>query len=232
MKLRLLLLGRKVMTNLDSVFKSRGITLPTKIHIVQAMVFSVVMYGCELDHKEQWTPNNWCFQTVVLKKTLENPFDCKESQPVHPKGNQSWRFIGRTDAKVETTVLWPPDVMSWLIGKDPGAGKDWGQKEKGLTEDKMIGWHHRLNGHEFEQIQGNSEGQGNLGCCGPWGCQELYVTKPLKNSSKQIVPSRWTVGLHQAQLFCPVSYLRSEENWADLLYHWPPLYPILLNGKT
>ena len=104
----------------------------------------------ELDHKEYWAPKNWCFWTVVLEKTLESPWDCKEIQPVHPKGNQSWIFIGRTDAEAETLILWPPDEKSWLIGKDPDAGKDWRQKEKGTTKDEMIGWHHRLDGHEFE----------------------------------------------------------------------------------
>ena len=104
----------------------------------------------ELYHKESWAPKNWCFWTVVLEKTLESPLDCKKIQPVHPKGNQSWVFIGRTDAEVETPILWPPDVKSWLIRKDPDAGRDWGQEEKGPTEDEMAGWHHRLNGHEFE----------------------------------------------------------------------------------
>ena len=132
---RCLLLGGKVMTNLDSILKSRDITLPTKFHQVKAMVFPVVMYGfqlscMELDYKESWSPKNWCFWTVVLQKTLESPWDCKEIPPVHPKGNQSWMFIGRTDAEAETPILWPPDAKSWLIGKDPEAGKDWGQEEK------------------------------------------------------------------------------------------------------
>ena len=149
---RCLLLGRKVMTNLDSIIKSRDITLPTKVCLVKAMVFPVVMYGCEweLDHKESWAPKNWCFWTVVLEKTPESPLDCKEIQPVHPKGAQSWVFIGRIDAEAETPILWPPDVKNRLIGKDPDAGKDWGQEEKGTTEDETVGWHHRLYGHEFE----------------------------------------------------------------------------------
>ena len=146
---RCLLLGRKVMTNLNSILKSRDITLPTKVRLVKAMVFPVVTYGCE-----SWTikkgPKSWCFWTVVLEKTLETPLDCKEIQPVHPKGNQSWIFIGRTDVEAETPILWPPDVNSWLTGKDPDAGKDWRQKEKGTTEVEMVWWHHRLNGHEFE----------------------------------------------------------------------------------
>ena len=144
-----LLLGRKVMTNLDSILKNRDITLPTKVHIVKAMVFPVVMYGCE-----SWTIKKAERQKLMLLKcglvkTLESPLDCKEIQPVHPKGNQSWIFIGRADTEAETPILWPPDVKSWLIWKDPDAGKDWGQEEKEKTEDEMVGWHHWLNGHEF-----------------------------------------------------------------------------------
>ena len=120
------------------------ITLPTKVRLVMAMVFPVVMYGCELNCEESWAPKNWCFWTVVLEKTLESPLDCKEIQPVHPKGDQSWVFIGRTDAEAETPILWPPHVKSRLIGKDPDAGRDWGQEEKGMTEDEMAGWHHWL----------------------------------------------------------------------------------------
>ena len=108
----------------------------------------------ELDQKESWVPKNWCFWTVVLKKTLESPFDYKEIQPVNPKGNQSWLFIGKTDVEAETPILWPPDAKSWLIWRDPDAGKDWGQEAKGMAEDEMVGWHHRLDGHEFEQALG------------------------------------------------------------------------------
>ena len=133
----------------------------------------------ELDYKESWVPKNWCFCTVVLEKTLESPLDCKEIQPVHPKGNKSWVFIGRTDAEAETLILWPPDAKSWLIGKDPDAGKDWGQEEKGTTEDKMIGWHHRLNGHGFRWILGVGDGQGDLACCGSWGHKESAMTEWL-----------------------------------------------------
>ena len=118
---RRLLLGRKVMTNLDSIFKSRNMTLPTKVHLVKAMVFPVLMCGCE----ESWAPKNWCLWTVVLEKTLKNPLDCKEIKPVHPKGNQAWVFIVRTDVEAETPILWPPDVNNWLIGKAPDTGKDW-----------------------------------------------------------------------------------------------------------
>ena len=146
---RCLLLGRKVITNLDSILKSRDITLPTKVHLVKAMVFPVVMYGWELDYKESWALKNWCFWTMVLERTLESPLDCKETQLVHSKGNQSWIFLGRTDAEAETPILWPPDSKNWLIWKDPDAGKDW-RWEKGTTEDEMVGRHHQLNGHEFE----------------------------------------------------------------------------------
>ena len=140
------------MANLDSVLKSRDITLPTKVCIVKAVVFpNSHVWLWELDYKEGWAPKNWCFQTVVLEKTLERPSETKEIKPVSPKGSQPWIFTGRTDAEAEAPILWPLDVKSWLIGKDPDAGKDWGQEEKGMTEDDKIRWHHRLNGHEFEQ---------------------------------------------------------------------------------
>ena len=149
---RRLLLGRKVMTNIDSILKSRNITLSTKSHLVKAIVFPVVMYGCEswtIKKAEHWrNPKNWCFWTVVLEKTLESPLDSQEIQPVHPKGDQSWVFIGRTDVEAETPILWSRDVKSWLIRKYPVAKKDWGQ-EKGTTENEMVGWHHRLIGHGF-----------------------------------------------------------------------------------
>ena len=137
----------------------------------------------ELGHKESWAPKNWCFcfvlfcflnwcfWIVVLEKTLENPLDCKEIKPVNRKGNQSWIFIGRTDAEAETPILWPHDVKNWLIAKDPDAGKNWRQ-EKGTTEDEMLGWHHWLSGHGFEQTPGDGERQGSLACCSPWGCKE------------------------------------------------------------
>ena len=135
---RHLLLGRKVNTNLDSILKSRDITLPAKVHLGKAVVFSSShVWMWELDYKESWAPKNWFFWTVVLEKTLESPLDCKAIQPVHPKGYQSWVFIGRTDAEAETPVLWPPDIKSWLIAKDPDAWKDWGQEEKGMTENVM-----------------------------------------------------------------------------------------------
>ena len=146
---RCLLLGRKVMTNLDSILESRDITLSTKVRLVKAMVFPVVMYGCE-----SWTVKKaerrridafelWCW------RRLESPLDSKKIQPVHPKGDQSWVFMGRTDVEAETPILWPPDAKNWLIGKDPDAGKDWRQAEKGMTADEMVRYHHWLNGHEF-----------------------------------------------------------------------------------
>ena len=143
------------MTNLDSILKRRDVTLPAKVHIFKAMVFPVVMYGCESwTIEKSWAQKNWCFWTVVLEKTLESPLDCKEIQPVHSEGGQSWVFVGRTDVEAETPVLWPPEAKSWLIWKDPDVGKDWGQEEKGKIEDEMVGWHHQLNGHGFGWIPG------------------------------------------------------------------------------
>ena len=144
-----LLLGRQVMTNLESIFKSREITLSTKVCLVKAMVFPVVMYGCEswsVKKAEHWRIDAfelWCCRRLL------SPLDCKEIQPVHPKGDHSWVFIGRTDVEAETPILWPPDAKNWLIWKDSDAGKDWGKEEKVTTEDDMVGWHHWLNGHEF-----------------------------------------------------------------------------------
>ena len=152
--------------------------MPTKVCLVKAMFFPVVMYGGELDYKESWLPKNWCFWTVVLEKTLESPLDCKEIQPVHPKGNQSWMFTGRTDAETEAPILWPPDAKNWLTGKDLDAGKD-RRLEKGTTEDEMVGRHHWLNGHEFEQALRVGDGQRILACCSPWGYKELDTTQWL-----------------------------------------------------
>ena len=153
----------------------------TKVCLVKAMVFPVVMHGCEswMDYKESWALKNWCFWTVVLEKTLESPLDCKEIKLVNPKGNQSQIFIGRTDAEAEAPILWSPDAKNWLIGKDLDAGKDWRQKKKGATEDEMVGWHHWLNGHEFEQATGVSDGQGSLACCSPWGHKASDMTEWL-----------------------------------------------------
>ena len=133
----------------------------------------------EVDYKESWVLKNWCFWTMVLEKTLESPLDCKEIQPVHPKRNQSWVFIGRTDVEAETPILWPPDVKSWLIWKDPDTGKDWGQEEKGMTVDEMVGWHHWLNVHGFGWTPGVGYGQGSLVCCSSWGPRELDTTERL-----------------------------------------------------
>ena len=133
----------------------------------------------ELNYKESWSQKTWCFWTVVLEKTLESPLDCKEIQPVYPKGDQFWVFIGRTDVEAETLILWPPDGKSWLIWKDPDAGKDWGQEKKGTTEDEMAGWHHRHNGHGFVWTPGVGCGQGGLACCGSWGRKELDMAEWL-----------------------------------------------------
>ena len=142
------------------------------------MVFPVVMYRMwELDYKESWAPKNLCFWTVVLEKTLESPLDCKEIKPVNPKGNQPCIFIERTDAEAKVPILWLPDVKNWHTGKDPDAGKDRRQEEKGTTEDAIVGWHHWLDGHEFEQAPGVGDGQGSLGCCSPWGHKELDITE-------------------------------------------------------
>ena len=173
------------MKNLDSIKKQR--------HYFASKGLSSQGYGFsrshvwmwELNYKESWAPKSWCFWTVVLEKTLESPLDFREIQLVHPKGNQSWIFTGRTDAEAATPILWPPDVKSWLIWKDPDAGKDWGQEEKGTTEDEMVWWHHRLNGHEFEQTLGHSEGQGGLACCSPWGHKELDMTEQLYDNNLQ-----------------------------------------------
>ena len=139
----------------------------------------------ELDNKESWAQKNSCFWTVMLEKTLESRLNGKELKPVHPKENQSWIFIGRTDAKDETPILRPPNAKNWLLGKDPDAGKDWREEKKGTTEDEMVGWHHQLNGHEFEQTLGDSEGQGNLVCCSPWGRRESDMTERLNWTEHQ-----------------------------------------------
>ena len=145
------LLGRKTITNLDSILKIRDIIFADRGLYHQSYGFSSGhVWMWELDHKEGWMPKDWCFWTVVLEKTLESPLDCKEIKPVNPKGNQSWIFTGRTDAETEATILWLPYTRNWLIRKDPDAGKDWKQEEKGTVEDEIVGWHHWLNRHEFE----------------------------------------------------------------------------------
>ena len=160
------------MTNLDSILKSRDITLPTKICLVKAMVFPVVMYGCE-----SWTMKKAEHQRIdafeLLEKTLKSPLDSKEIKPVNSKANQSWIFIGRTEAEAEAPIFRLPDAKTWLIWKDLDTGKDWRQEEKQTTEDKMVWWHHRLNGHEFEQAPGIGERQGSLLCYSPWGLKRV-----------------------------------------------------------
>ena len=143
----------------------------------------------ELEYKKSWALKNWCIWTVVF----ESPLNCKEIQPVHPKGNQSWIFIGRTDAEAETPIVWPPDAKNWLIRKDPDAGKDWKQEEKGTTEDEMVGWHHRHDGHEFEQALGVGDGQGGLACCSPWGHKESGTTEWLNWTDQgfNLYPPKW-----------------------------------------
>ena len=156
------------------------IALPTKVRLNQGYGFSCGhVWMWELDCEESWALKNWCFWTVVLEKTLESSLGCKEIQPVHSKGDQSWMFFGRNDAKAETPVLWPPDAKSWLIGKDSDAGRNWGQEEKGTTEDEMAGWHHWLDGREFEWSPGVGDGQGGLACCNSWGCKESDTTERL-----------------------------------------------------
>ena len=183
----------------------------------------------ELDYKESWVQKNWCFWTVVLEKTLESRLDCKEIQPVHYKGDQSWVFIGRTDVEAETPVLWPPDAKSWLIWKDPDAGKDWRQEESGMTEDEMVGWHHRLNGHGFGWILGVGDGQGGLACCGSWDCKELDTTEQLNwTEYVSFVLSRfvciklfatlWTLA-HQAPLSMGILQVRILE-WVAISFCW------------
>ena len=133
----------------------------------------------ELDYKENWAPKNWCFWTMVLEKTLESPLDCKEIQPVHHKGDQSWVFTGRTDVEAETPVLWPPDANKWLIWKDPDARKDWRQEENGMTEDEMARWHHRLDRPDFERTPWVGDGQGGLACYDSWVHIESDMTEQL-----------------------------------------------------
>ena len=166
------------MTNLDSIVKSR--TFANKGSYSQRNGFSSSHgWMWELNCEESWVLKNWCFSTVVLEKMLESPLDFKEIQPVHPKGSKSWIFIGGTDVEAETPILWPPDAKNWLIGKDPDAGKDWRQEEKGMTEDEMVGWHHRLNGHGFGWTPGVGDGQGDLACCSSWGHKESDMTEWL-----------------------------------------------------
>ena len=163
---RRLLLGRKVMTNIDSILKKQRHYFANNGPSSQGYGFSSGhVWMWELDYKESWAQKNWCLWIVVLEKTLESPLDGKEIQPVHPKGNQSWIFFERTDAEAEAPIFWPPDSKNQLIGKDPDAGKDWKEEEKGTKEDKMVGWHHRHNGHGFVWTPVVGDGQGDLAWC-------------------------------------------------------------------
>ena len=167
------------------------------------MVFTVVMYGCE-----SWTVKkaehrrNWCFWTAVLEKTLESPLDWKKIQSVNRKGYQSWIFIGRTNAEAETPILWQPDMKNWVTGKDPNAGKDWRQEEKGMTEDEMVGWHHQLNGHEFEETLGVGVGQGSLVCFSPWSLSQTQLSYWTELN--------WTIYTVNKR---PTSDLGTHKNW-------------------
>ena len=175
----------------------------------------------ELDYKESWVQKNWWFWTVVLEKTLESPLDWKGIQPVHPKGDQSWVFIGRTDVEAETPILWPPDAKTWLIWKDPDAGKDWGQEEKEMTEHEMVGWHHRLNGLLFGWTPGVGDGQGRLACCSSWGCKDSDTTEWLN----------WTDDVYSifSKAFFPtvVDVMSSELN-SPIPVHFSSLIPKML----
>ena len=191
---RRLLLGRKVVTNVDSIKKKKKQRhyLADKGPSSQGYGFSSGhVWMWELDYIESWALKKWCFWAVVLEKTLESRLDCKEIQPVHPKGDQSWVFIGRTDAEGETPILWPPDAESWLIWKDRDAGKGWGREEKGTTEDKMAEWHYWLDGHEFGWTPGVGDGQAGLACCGSWDCRESFKTERLNWTFNLTIPCLW-----------------------------------------
>ena len=212
------------MTNLDSILKPRDIA--NKGPSSQSFHFSSShIWMWELVQKESWALKNWCFWTVVLEKTLESPLDSKEIQPVHPKGNQSWLFIGKTDAEAETPILWPPDGKNWLIEKDPNAGKDWRLEEKGITEDKMVGWHHQLDGHEFEQAPGVGEGQRGLVYCNPWGCKESDTTEWLNwihMSSLSWIPLPSSSPSHPSRLSQSISFGSlchiTNSHWLSMLH--------------
>ena len=174
----------------------------------------------ELDNKEGWAPKNWHFQNVVLEKTLESPLDIKVIKPVNPKRNQPWIFIGRTDDEAETPVLWPPDAKNWLTGKDPDAGKDWRQEEKGATEGEMFGWHHGLDGHEFEQALGVVDRQG-LACCSPWGRKESDMTERLNNNNSKInipksIASLYICSNYKTYIWIDVSLKCNQSHCANL----------------
>ena len=196
---RRLLLGRKVMTNLDSILQKQRHYFANKGPSGRGYGFSSGhVWMWELDCEESRVQKNWCFWTVVLQKTLESSLDCKEIQPIHSGGDQPWDFFGRNHAKVETPVLWPPHAKSWLIGKDSDTGRDWGQEEKGTTEDEMAWWHHWLDGRESEWTLGVGDGQGGLACCNSWGCKESDTTERLNWTELNKKVHSW----HFAIFFC------------------------------
>ena len=192
--------GRKVYDQSRKHIKKQRHYFANKSPSSQSYGFSSShVWMWELDYKESWVLKNWCFWTVVSEKILESPMDCKEIQPVHSKGNQSWIFIGRTDAEAETPVFWPSDAKNWLIGKDPHTGKDWRQEEKGMTEEEMVGWHHRLNGHEFEQALGVGDGQGGLVCYSPWSCKESHTTERWNWTELIMGRGVWRATVHRGR---------------------------------
>ena len=174
------------MTNLDSISKAETLLCQQRLSSQGYAFSSSHVWMWELDYKGSWALNNWCFWTVVLEKTLESPLDCKEIQPVPSEGDQPWDFFGRNDAKAEAPLLWPPHAKCWLIGKDSAAGRDWGQEEKGTTEDEMAGWHHGLDGCESEWTLGDGDGQGGLACCDSWGRKESDTTERLNWTEQPI----------------------------------------------
>ena len=178
-KLRLLLLGRKVMTKLDSILKSRGITLPTKVRLVRLWIFLWSYMDVRVGLWRKLSTEELMLLNCGVEEDSWESLGLLEIQPIHSKGDQLWVFFGRNDAKAETPVLWPQHEKSWLTGKDSDAGRDWGQEEKGEKEDEMVGWHHQLNGHEFEQASGVGDGQGGLACCNSWGSKESDITELL-----------------------------------------------------
>ena len=200
------------MTNLDSILKSRDITLSTKVHLSRLWFFQWSCMDVRVGLKERWALKNWCFWSVVLEKTLESHLDCKEIQLVHPKGNQSWVFFGRTDAEAETLILWPPHMKSWLIGKDSDAGRDWGQEEKGMTEDEMAGWHHQLDRREFEWTLGVSDGQGGLACCNSRGHKESDTSEQLNWTEQMWIGIISWYSYWEAGCCCP----NSEKNFTEV----------------
>ena len=182
----------------------------------------------ELNHKEDWVPKNWCFQTVVLEKTLKNPLDCKEIKPVNPKGNQPWIFIGRIVAEAPT--LWPPHAKSWLIGKDSDAGRDWGQEDKGTTEDEMAGWHHQLDGRESDWTPGVGDGCGGLACCNSWGRKESDTTEQLNWTELNWLgiqrSTECTLFLEENPASCTLS------PWEPPMAAWSPAVSFFLRATT